>query len=112
MTQIHPFTEVLVISGVTGCFSLESNVIITLVFNAPSHQIKVGNTVFLCAAAAFLHMHSPDGTDVITCDPSPLLQQRPVLWCLWTPAVRDSGINGRALSMTCFSDWVVMSRGK
>lgn len=51
--NIHPVEEVLVISGGTGCFPLETNVIITLVFGAPSNQIKVGNTVFLCVRLLF-----------------------------------------------------------
>lgn len=48
MTQIHPF-----ISSVTRCFSLETNIITTLVFSTLSHQIKVGKTVFLCVRLLF-----------------------------------------------------------
>lgn len=51
--KIQPVKEVLVISGGTGCFPLETNVIITLVFVSLSNQIKVGNTVFLCVRLLF-----------------------------------------------------------
>lgn len=57
----------------TRCFALETNVIFTLVIiGVPSHLIKVGKTVFLCVRLLLsTHSLSPDGADVIACDPPP-----------------------------------------
>lgn len=68
MTRVHP-----PIGGVTRCFALETNVIVTLVIiGVRSHLIKVGKTVFLCVRLLLsTHTLSPDGADVIACDPPP-----------------------------------------